>query len=104
MVIQVYKLQHLVATASIFLVAKLIVRCSYRSLRYYKLRCLKLGSTVLIRSSQEEKEDKNLARGKRILEDLGWGIKKLRADLNDETEIASQPTFYAKFICYWPRP
>ncbi|MCY3927482.1 MAG: DUF4371 domain-containing protein [Acidobacteria bacterium] len=34
-------------------------------------------------------KDKNLARGKRTLEDLGWGIKKPRVDLIDETEIAT---------------
>ena len=40
------------------------------------------------REKRKEK-DKNLARGKRTLEDLGWGIKKPRVDLIDETEIAT---------------
>ena len=38
---------------------------------------------------RRKEKDKSLARGKRTLEDLGWGIKKLRADLIDETEIAT---------------
>ena len=33
--------------------------------------------------------EKNLSKGKRTLEDLGWKTKKLKINLSDEIEVAA---------------